>query len=269
MPYRDIYFSQTNHASDIDWVGNGFVLLGGERLVDLDKRTVLWQYQHEAGRGTQHGYGEMGGDFWYATTSQDRKQRGLFHVRLPHEDALKTAKSLDADQLLAVRPGVTASISVNLQGAPAEQQQVQQALTDQLQKLGINVAANAPLVLQANTETGKSQDITYRKFGLRGNETARVTEQIARLKFVENGKVLWETVSVGGAPMMLQMKQGQTLQDALAPYQKPNTQFFSTVKLPQYVARPGEAVAYGASSLSAQGVQNVPLKPIQPGVAGR
>jgi hypothetical protein len=65
------------------------------------------------------------------------------------------------------------------------------------------------------------------------------------------------------------MKQGETVQQALAPYQRPNVQFFVNVKVPQYVARPSEAGAYGASQFTPQGIQDVPLKAQQPGVAGR
>jgi hypothetical protein len=132
------------------------------------------------------------------------------------------------------------------------------------------VASGGQLVLQASTEVGKTQDITYRSFAGGGNQTAKVTEQICRLKFVDHGKVIWESSSLtDGSPPMLQMKQGQSLQDALAPYQKPNLKFYSNINLPQYVARPGETVAYGASSLTAQGIKPAAARSAKPGVAGR
>jgi len=267
--YRDIYFSSAIAATKIDWLDKGYLLVGGENLIDLDRRIVLWKYQQAAGGAPA--YGEAGGIFWYALTSPDRKERGLFRSRLPHDEALKTAAGLKADDLLVVKPGAQVSLSTNLQGDAAEQQKAVQALTAQLKQLGmnvVNVVNGSPLVLQATTETGKTTQIEYRAFGrLRGSEKANVTEQISRLKFVENNKVIWESVAVSGAPFMLQMKQGETVQQALAPYQKPNLQFFVNAKVPQYVARPNEAGAYGASSLTPQGIQSVPLK--APGVAGR
>jgi hypothetical protein len=271
--YRDIYFSQPIHGATIDWLARGYLMVGGENLIDLERRIVLWRYQHDAGRGgVARGYGEMGGQFWYALVSQDRKERGLFHSRLPHEDALRTALALKPDDLLAVAPGAQVSLNVAVQGDPGAQQTAYQALSGQLQQLGMRVVDGSKLVLQASTETGKSQQISYRSFGPggRGVETANVTEQISKLKFVENGKVIWEAVSVSGAPHFLRMKQGESLQQALAPYQKPNVQFFASVKIPQYVARPSEAGAYGASNLTPQGIQSAPLtKPQQPPVAGR
>ncbi|MBS0262015.1 MAG: hypothetical protein JSS02_08655 [Planctomycetes bacterium] len=257
--YRDIYFPTAVAANGIDWMANGYLLVSGQNLIDLDLRVVLWRYQHQAGNGFSHGYGEFGGNFYYALTSNDRKERALFQARLPHEAALKAAAGLNADQLLALKPGTTVSINMQAQGAQDEIQKAYQALTAQLTALGINVGNGAQVTLQATTEQGKTQEISYRSFGRLGNEKANVTEYISRLKIVENGKVLWETSITSGAPHFLQMKDGESLQQALAPYQKPNIQFFSSVKLPQYLARPTEGGAYGASNLTPQGIESAPL----------
>jgi hypothetical protein len=102
--------------------------------------------------------------------------------------------------------------------------------------------------------------MSYRAFGrpLGEAEKVTITEQISRLKILEQGKPIWEQVVAGGAPAFLQIKEGQSLQEALAPYQKPNLQYFSEVNLPQYVARPAEDGAYGFSKLTPQGVVNTP-----------
>ncbi|HUY31471.1 MAG TPA: SHD1 domain-containing protein [Pirellulales bacterium] len=248
--YRDIYFPTPLNTSSIDWLAHGYVLLGGEKLIDLERRIVLWQYQHDVGGG--QGYGEMGGYFWYVISNHGRQERGLFRAKLPHDEPIKIAAGLNAEQLLAIKPGAQISVDVAVQG---DQQTVSQTLIGQLQNLGMTVAPGGRLVLRATTEAGKTQEVYYRGFGRnRGIQHAQVTEQIARAKFIEDGKVLWEATSVRSNPHMLKMKEGQSLQDALAPYQKPNIEFFSHVKLPQYVARPHEKGAYGASKLSFQGI---------------
>lgn len=248
--YRDIYFPTPLSTDQLDWVADGYVLLGGQKLIDLERRVVLWQYQYDAGGG--QAYGQMGGYFWYVISDHRRQQRGLFRGKLPHDAPLKIAAGLNAEQLLAVKPGAQISLNVSVQG---DQQAVQQALADQLQKLGMTVAPGGRLVLQANTEPGKTKEVAYRGFGIGGGVSkVQVTEQIARVKFIEDGKVLWEAKSVKGTPHVLHMKQGQSVQDALAPYQQPNVEFFSHVRLPQYIARPHASGAYGASKLSFQGI---------------
>ncbi|MFN0053228.1 MAG: SHD1 domain-containing protein [Planctomycetales bacterium] len=263
--YRDIYFSSGMHATELDWMSEGYLLLGGQNLVDLERRIVLWHYSHDAVAGLGKAYGEMGGALWFALTSPDRKERGLFRAALPHDEAKKVATGLDPDQLLALKPGAEVSLNIAAQGTPAEQQKIVQDLTAQLKDLGIGVVPQSRLVLYATTETGKTSEIEYRSFGrFSGGEKANVTEQISKLRLFEDNKVLWETVSVSGAPHMLQMKEGQSVQDALAPYQRPNLGFFSNVKLPQYVARQAEGGAYGASRLTPQGIQKAPLPTAQP-----
>jgi hypothetical protein len=71
---------------------------------------------------------------------------------------------------------------------------------------------------------------------------------------VEDNTVIWLAEAHSGAPHFLSLKEGQTLQQALAQYQKPNVKFFTQVNLPRYVARPHPSGAYGHSELSAKGV---------------
>jgi hypothetical protein len=260
--YRDIYFSWPLRASRMDWVSDGYVLVAGENLVDLERRVVLWQYQHDGATPVHEGYGVLDGMFWFGLTNRNRGERGVFHAALPHDEAKKFAASLSPESLLAVKPGTTITLRLNVRGTGDEQQQVTQALTARLRDLGMNVAPGGRVVLEAVTETGETREIAYRNFGAFGQvDKTTVTEQISRVKLVEDGKTIWESVVVGGTPFVLHTKEGQTLQDALAPYQKPDLGFFSHVKLPQYVARPNEKGAYGATSLTPQGFQPATVRP--------
>ena len=268
---RDLNFSPPIQGQTTQWLGNSYLMVGGENLVDLERRIVLWKYQLDGVRRSSRPCGEMGGFFWYALTSADRKERGLFRAKLPHDDALKVADGLEPEKLFAVRPGANVSLNFAAQGDAGERQKSIEALTAQLRKLGMNVVNTSALVLQASTETGKTSQMEYRPFdkpSLPG-EIVTATEQISRLKFVENGKVVWEASSVMSAPGILQMKRGESAQQALAPYQKPNQHFFVSIKLPQYVARTNEAGAYGASTLSPQGIQAAQLAPAQSGPVGK
>lgn len=269
--YRDIYFSTPVSTSEIDWVGDGYMLLGSEKLVDLERRIVLWSYRCDAKWSTSRSYGTIAGGFWYALTSDDRKERGLFQVVIPHEDALRTAAGLNPEEMLALRPGSQVTLQMAAQGSPADQQKATQDLTDQLQRIGMTVVGNSKLILHATTETGKTEQVTYSSFGATpgaGGTTASVTSHISRLRLYEDGKVIWEASGVTGAPPVLHLKQGESIQQALAPYQVPNLRFFSDVKLPEYIARPHPSGAYGASTISHRGIQPAQLPVPQAGAAG-
>lgn len=258
--YRDIAFSTPLAAGSVDWLYGGYVLCGGTSLVDLERRVVIWKYLPDATGAAPGGWGEFGGQFWYALQAAGAQRRTLVTVSLPHEDVARVSAGLDPEQLLAVRPGTALSLDIRVQGDAAEQQKVQQGLTARLEAAGLTVAPGAALVLQATTETGESREMSYRAFGRpRGEaEKVTVTDQISRLKILEQGKPIWEEVVTGGSPMFLEIKQGQSLQEALAPYQKPNLDCFSRVDLPSFVARSPEAGAYGFSVLTARGVVNTP-----------
>lgn len=258
---RDIYFSKAITAGTIDWLQEGYVLCGGQHLIDLERRVVLWQYSQQ-GQFKDDANGVVGDSYWYLLDANDRSARALFRTKLPHNAAMQMASQLKSDELLSIKPGATIAISWSVQGQQNEQQAAYQAMVKQLSDIGMQYAEKSRLVLQVSTEVGKTTEIAYRGFGFsRGAaETARVTEQISRVRFVEDGNVVWEAVAVSGAPGMLQMKQGETIQQALAPYQQPNLAFFSQVKLPSYVARPHPSGAYGKSELTPQGIVDSPLK---------
>lgn len=263
--YRDIYFSKTHQISEIDWVADGYLLVGGENLVDLERRIVLWQYQHTNAifRTAHRTSGELGGIFWYGLTSKDRSAMGLFQTKLPHAEARQMASSLKPDELLAVKPGTTVSLSVKIKGSAAERQSVRDALNEQLRRLGIRVGSGR-VVLEATTETGETRKLEYKSFGSTTGETVRVTDQISRLKLVEDGRPIWDASLTTSAPFILSRKRGQSIQTALAPYQKPNLKFFSEVRIPRYVARPNDKGAYGASELSYQGVKPATIRSDDP-----
>ena len=65
----------------------------------------------------------------------------------------------------------------------------------------------------------------------------------------ENGKELWVASGHYGAPFHVQIKEGQTLQQAVDEQKGNPVQFFQTATLPRYVARHGEDGTYGKSKL--------------------
>ena len=194
----------------------------------------------------------------------DAGRRAVHFSRLPHDEAMKTAATLDPARLLAVVPGTTFAVETRVQGSPEEQARVRSALEAALTTAGMKVGAGG-LVLEATTDSGASREMSYRSFGIdRTTQTVTVTDQISRLRMLENGKTIWESTSVGGAPAVLQIKEGETIEQALAPYRKPNLAFFEAVAIPREVARGAEAGAYGFSQITEQGIQAVPPPPRGP-----
>jgi hypothetical protein len=253
---RDIYFTKPQFASAMDWLGKDYLLVGGQNLIDLERRVVLWEYRSNSGIQGRQG-AQIGDNYWYLMSANDRSSRALFPAKLPHAAALQMAQKLKPDDVLAIKPGVSIAIQWSVQGDQKEVNDAYQSIVKQLQDIGMTYAEKSRLVLQVSTVAGETKEIQYRGFGGflgRGSETARVTEHISKIQFVEDNNVIWLAEAHSGAPHFLSLKEGQTLQQALAPYQKPNVKFFTQVNLPKYVARPHPSGAYGHSELTAKGV---------------
>ncbi len=250
---RDIFLHGIHSTDQMDWVSDDHILLGRAHLLDVTRRVILWRYEGMKGRG-----GVCGGHLWCALPSGN-EQKCLSPFKLPHDEAERAAAGLSADQLLALKPGSAVRLNVNVPVAPSQAPKIIETLKARLQENGVSIGSNAPLVLEAISEKGKTKSVTYRGFGLRGGKnTVQVTEQIYKLIVKENDDVIWQSVRVNAAPHMLHLQEGQTIEQAVAEYTKPNLAFFLNTPLPRMLARPGKHNgAYGVSKLTAQGMQTV------------
>ena len=268
--YRDMAFSTGIGSDSVDWLYGGYVLCGGSSLVDLEHRVVIWEYLRDAGRGAPVAWGEYGGQFWYAFEAAGGQGRMLSTAFLPHDDVRRAAASLtSAEQPMIVQPGASFTLDIRVQGDAAEQQQVHKALTDRLEAAGMTVGNGGPLVLQATTSTGESREMSFRAIGpsSRKDETATVTEQISTVAILENGKTIWQTGTGGRLPLFLEVRRGETIQQAIARHQAPDFAYFGQVDLPRFLARPVDVRPFGFSRLTPQGVVNTnpPPRPQGPG----
>jgi hypothetical protein len=178
----------------------------------------------------------------------------LVPAALPEPAAKQAAAGLDPAQVMAVRPGSSVSVEVNLGGAPEDvRKAVTDALTARLRANGVTAAAGQPVKLVAGESAGASREIAYQMFGQPGPLKANVTEKKLNLAFVADGKVAWQVETTAGAPMMISLKQGQTVEDAIAAHQAQAYGFFQSADLPRLVPKPREPLAFGRSELTPTG----------------
>lgn len=233
------------------------VLVGGTDLLDLERKCVIWRYM---GAGAADGASAFGGRCWAIVRDGDRTL--LTAASLPHPAAEQAARTVGVQSLL-VKPGDTVSLEVAIEGTPEQQKKIADAITAQLRRNGIGVAAGQPVKLIARTEQGKTESRTYerRNFGgfgppSRETETVSVTEKITRIYFEANGQVAWENRTVSTAPWMVNSKQGESIGSAVNAASSFNLQFLESVRVPVYVPQPAETVGFGQSRWSMGGVKD-------------
>ena len=86
-------------------------------------------------------------------------------------------------------------------------------------------------------------------------------EYLTRLKFVYQGKVLWETSS-SNVPGMIMLKRGENIEGKLRESEKPQYGLYDRVELPKFLQKPGEAnspggggTTLGSSQVTAAGIR--------------
>ena len=245
------------HPERLDWINDDYLLVNGSTLINIPKQVVLWEYRlPRAGRTAM-----LDGMLCYVLTQQQgmgRSMSGLFFSALPHPQAQQVLSELSTDKLLAIKPGIQVALDVRFTTSnPDELKQATDALTEKLKANGMTVApSGAAITLEATTEAGKTDTKTYKKMGSFETETVSVTQQINKLSFKENGRTLWEKASVfgGSAPIMVNLKEGESIQSAVNNQnQSSPVWFFTHTPLPKNVIRQSDKGAYGTSILTPNG----------------
>jgi len=79
--------------------------------------------------------------------------------------------------------------------------------------------------------------------------TATLVPFTADLEIRSGADVLWQRSSTNHVPTLLRLEEGETVQDAVKRYEKPDPAFFGRLNLPPRIPRPEVAAQIGMSSL--------------------
>jgi hypothetical protein len=85
--------------------------------------------------------------------------------------------------------------------------------------------------------------------GPRTESTANLTPFTAELQIRRNADVLWSRKTENRIPPILRLEEGETVQDAVNRYEKPDAAFFARLNLPPRIPKPEISQQIGMSSL--------------------
>jgi hypothetical protein len=219
-------------------------------MFNVPKRLAVWQYEMTDFNVRPE---FLGGRIWY--TASDPHTR-LASAKLPHEQALGAIANVDPKRCFLLNPGDEVSVEVRITDDPAGSQKVAEYLTKQLESRGLKVSPGQATRVVATIKPGQVRDMEYRTLGFGrggfGTQKRKVTEQIQRLAVEYEGKAGWER---GGASVMgiATLKQGETVDDAIANWMKNRSSWFMNSKLPEFIPRPEYANGLGKSKLGSLG----------------
>ncbi len=254
---REMTLAANTAGNALAWLGDKYLLVGDQHLVDIELRTVLWQYTKDFRSSPL--VAAAGGQFWYAVKGNEDNSR-LISVKLPHADLDDLTAKMDPDELLVFKPGARVALKIDLPFPPDEQKAIYDEYVKQLEASGVTVDDKANLVLKAFTERGKEDTISLRnirspRFGGEG-EKVTFTPTISRITLTNGDRQLWAKSISHGPSGIIRLQQDETSQQAVDRLCQPNAGFFRSMLLPKYLALlPDGKANLGSSQLSATGLQ--------------
>lgn len=234
-------------SKQVGWVGeNLFVSYLGD-LIDTQLEMPVWSY---AMSGTVVPRAIPGG----VLLSTKSPQCNIVSLSVPHRAAVQAAKELQrgGDKLLLVRPGSKVSLAVEASEG-VDREAVQNALGEAVRRTGWEVVDRADTTVVAIVGRGETKQLEYRTRvvggGQAGVETASITPFTAKLEIRRGGQVLWTRDTINRPPSLIFSRNGESLQEAVKKYEKPDPEFFSRLQLPPRIPKPEIASGLGRSSL--------------------
>jgi hypothetical protein len=228
---RDFPVTSGNILQDCGWAGNSHLFLNGRILIDVERRIPV-SVLPLSGNENQF----AGGVSW------SLEHRGLMAPTItgiaPKPKNFKDpAKGKSAENLLVIRPGMEVTVELPPGNTP-DGVDPRAAVIERLEQIGMKVVPASSTRLVGTLASGATQTVRYRTFGL--NRTimeAPVTEQVLTLSLTVDGETVWKHEARMGAPPSIDMKEGETLTDALARVRKLDGSDFGRVWIPAWVAR--------------------------------
>lgn len=165
------------------WSGNSHLLLSGwggqRRLVDVDRRFVVWSYRLQA---CCEADGSPDQRYWYAAEGQSTRQGkvyGLLAVDVPSAAVRTRLEGKSIEELALIYPGSKVSVSASVPGDDATA--VTSAMRERLENLGVIVADGAPVQVSISAEEqGTGNQIEARRFD--GSEVQRFEQRQVVIK---------------------------------------------------------------------------------------
>jgi hypothetical protein len=237
----------TVHLSShpIHWIGPKMFRGAMGDVVQLDLGMAAWKYYVAVSTKPF----VLGDKLLTATTSQNCS---LVSVQVPHESAERTVDQLihDGDAAMLVRAGSPVAIAVEA-AVQVDQAEIKASLSEAAEKAGWKVSQRAPVTLVAKIGRGETQELRFRSLGggTRTVSTANLTPFTAQLEIRGGSEVLWSRSTENRVPSMLRLQEGETVQDAVNRFEKPDAAFFSRLNLPPRIPKPEVSKQVGMSSL--------------------
>jgi hypothetical protein len=243
---RDFYCNNLTDSS-ADFLDDSHLLVNGTDIVDLDRRLIAWRYVTPLLTSTSYGG-------WRWLVLRRGNSTGIAPVQLLQPEVLEAANELDADDVLALKPGAKVALDIQLGGE--DQAKAETALKAEIERNGMEVVSDSPIRITAQVVTGNTETKEYGRgfFNQEDRESVTTTERRYEVEVKVDNEPVYKQVShiqSAGGPGFVSLKEGQSAQQAIDEQNaKQAANFNFGVTLPRYVVKPKYAGPLGTSQVS-------------------
>lgn len=220
----EAYAGNSRSDKGICWLDEEHVLVGGQELIHLPSQMTIWTYEHNA-----ESVVPLAGRVWYVFGGHGQEAMALLPFKLPH-GAVKPVK----EEELALKPGdeVSLQLEVSFDMTSPNGESADEQLRKALSEAGFKVVENSNKKLVGRAVPGETKEIAYRMFGAGFGEPQKTSyqERVFELELLVDGQSVWKRSRKLGAPYHIQLKQDESVDQAIQRHMAADTGFFrSTV----------------------------------------
>lgn len=267
--HRDHLVNPLDVWGYVNWANDDMLFVGNKALMDVDLGYRFWDFK-------DHNHVHVHGNHaWFVTHQLGSNAGAILPTALPTPAVQVAFDKAKAE--IVLKPGTTVKIDVRSLPDPEDRVKTAKALEDQLVKKGCKVGEDGTIELVATASTGKIVEMNFVP-GTNNNRpwmptpprlpgsappplppgtkvrTVKMEEHFSHLKFVAQGRTVWETKG-DNLPKRVQLEEGETLEQHLKKLERPNYGFYQTVDLPRVLHRTAGFAPLGTSAVGLTGVK--------------
>ncbi|MCA9175505.1 MAG: hypothetical protein KDB14_13565 [Planctomycetales bacterium] len=231
LPQSGVVSAHLHHTL-VGWITNDWFLTESGDVVDPNLGMVVWHY-YSGNVGRTLGRGTL-------TAASTISGLKLTTLPMPSDDLNKAYASLSKRKdLWVTQPGTEVKIVISVEDADADA--LEAALSESVLRAGWKINPDAKLAVIATIGRGKPYELKYREgpgLGRNGPEhTVKINPFTANLQIRDANGVLWTRDTENHVPRMLFLRGGETVQEAAKRYERPQPEFFSSMRIPPRIPK--------------------------------
>jgi|GEM_PF-3018773 hypothetical protein len=247
----------------LSWLDDRTILLQSphqQHFVDLDRRVVFLEIANASAPQPSNGWivekiSDAGAQIVQVAQASVENKSG------PNLAEYQQDLPADAESLLLLKSGDSVRITTQLAADPSQESVVRQRLGTLLQQRGVSVDPNASNELRVSSGVRNDQ-VEYRTIGAPpwaggGTQSVNVRLVDQKVELVVDGEVVWQKASTSGPGFMLQIRDGESAQQAADRQSGDGAGFWQSITFPKNLARHPQGGPWNRVMQTGNGYQRI------------